>query len=88
MPGSFAAAQRVEHYEMAGYGTVQTFARLLGEKKAAELFTLTLNEEKTADKKLSLLAKSINLKARGEAGQVAACSGRSTFTFLCDRFDN
>src|SRR6476646_10565792 len=42
--GIIAAAQRVEHYEMAGYGTVQTFAKLLGEKEAAELFTLTLNE--------------------------------------------
>ena len=58
--------QRVEHYEMAGYGTVQTFAKLLGEKEAAELFTLTLNEEKAADKKLSLLAKSINVKAKAE----------------------
>jgi hypothetical protein len=51
---------------MAGYGTVQTFAKLLGEKEAAELFTLTLNEEKAADKKLSLLAKSINVKAKAE----------------------
>src|ERR1700736_2785120 len=58
--------QRVEHYEMARYGTVQTFAKLLGEKEAAELFTLTLNEEKAADKKLSLLAKSINVKAKAE----------------------
>jgi hypothetical protein len=46
--GIIATAQRVEHYEMAGYGTVQTFAKLLGEKEAAELFTLTLNEEKAA----------------------------------------
>jgi Domain of unknown function (DUF892) len=64
--GIIAAAQRVEHYEMAGYGTVQTFAKLLGEKEAAELFTLTLNEEKAADKKLSLLAKAINVKAKAE----------------------
>jgi hypothetical protein len=49
--GIIAAAQRFEHYEMAGYGTVQTFAKLLGEKEATELFTLTLNEEKAADKK-------------------------------------
>jgi ferritin-like metal-binding protein YciE len=48
-----------------GNGTVQTFAKLLGEKEAAELFTLTLNEEKAADKKLSLLAKSINVKSKG-----------------------
>jgi ferritin-like metal-binding protein YciE len=64
--GIIAAAQRVEHYEIAGYGTVQTFAKLLAEKEAAELFTLTLNEEKAADKKLSLLAKSINVKAKTE----------------------
>jgi ferritin-like metal-binding protein YciE len=64
--GIIAGAQRVEHYEMAGYGTVQTFAKLLGEKEAAELFTLTLNEEKAADKKLTLLAKSINVKAKAE----------------------
>ncbi len=40
------AAPACQHYEMAGYGTVQTFAKLLGEKEAAELFTLTLNEER------------------------------------------
>jgi ferritin-like metal-binding protein YciE len=66
MDAGIIAAPSVEHYEMAGYGTVQTFAKLLGEKEAAELFTLTLNEEKAADKKLSLLAKSINVKAKTE----------------------
>ena len=70
--GIIAAAQRVEHHEMAGYGTVQTFAKLLGEKEAAELFTLTLNEEKAADKKLSLLAKSINVKAKAEKPPASA----------------
>ena len=45
---------------------MQTFAKPLEEKEAAELFTLTLNEEKAADKKLSLLAKSINVKAKAE----------------------
>jgi Domain of unknown function (DUF892) len=70
--GIIAAAQRVEHYEMAGYGTVQTFAKLLGEKEAAELFTLTLNEEKAADKKLNLLAKSISLKAKAEKPPASA----------------
>jgi len=53
--GIIAAAQRVEHYEMAGYGTVQTFAKPLGEKEAAELFILTLNEEKAAVKKSAKL---------------------------------
>ena len=45
---------------------MQTFAKLLGEKEVAELFTLTLNQDKPADKKLSLLAKSINVKAKAE----------------------
>jgi ferritin-like metal-binding protein YciE len=62
--GLIAAAQRVEHYEMAGYGTVHNFAKLLGDEKAAELLAETLQEEKAADKKLSGLAKSINVEAR------------------------
>ena len=48
-----AAAERVEHYEMAGYGCVRTFARLLGEDQAAELLQETLDEEGAADKKLT-----------------------------------
>jgi ferritin-like metal-binding protein YciE len=59
-----AAAQRVEHYEMAGYGCVRTFARLLGYKEAADLLQTTLQEEGTADKKLSKLAETtINVEA-------------------------
>lgn len=59
-----AAAQRVEHYEMAGYGCVRTFARLLGEDAAADLLQETLNEEGAADHKLTKLAESvINVKA-------------------------
>lgn len=54
-----AAAQRVEHYEMAGYGCVRTFARLLGHKDAADLLQTTLDEEGSADKKLTKLAESI-----------------------------
>lgn len=53
-----AAAQRVEHYEMAGYGTVRTYARLLGDEKAAHLLQQTLNEEGETDKKLTRLAES------------------------------
>jgi ferritin-like metal-binding protein YciE len=52
-----AAAQRVEHYEMAGYGCVRTFARLLGEEEAADLLQETLDEEGNADKKLTKLAE-------------------------------
>lgn len=54
-----AAAQRVEHYEMAGYGCVRTFARLLGEDEAADLLQETLDEEGAADKHLTTLAESI-----------------------------
>ena len=62
--GLIAAAQRVEHYEMAGYGTVRTYAQLLGEGAAAELLQLTLEEEGATDKKLSALAESvINVEA-------------------------
>jgi ferritin-like metal-binding protein YciE len=58
------AAQKVEHYEMAGYGCVRTFAGLLGYTDAAELLQETLNEEGEADHKLTELAESvINLEA-------------------------
>ena len=54
-----AAAQRVEHYEMAGYGCVRTYARLLGYEEAADLLQETLDEEGTTDKKLTDLAETI-----------------------------
>ena len=58
------AAQRVEHYEMAGYGVVRTFANLLGDTKAADLLQRTLNEEGEADKALTALAEQvINVQA-------------------------
>jgi ferritin-like metal-binding protein YciE len=57
-----AAAQRVEHYEMAGYGTVRTFATLLGNSKAAALLGKTLKEEGDTDKKLTAAAKKLNVK--------------------------
>ncbi len=53
------AAQRVEHYEIAGYGTVRTFANMLGENEAAELLQQTLDEEGEADKLLTELAESV-----------------------------
>jgi len=62
--GLIAAAQRVEHYEIAGYGTVHNFAELLGEDDAAELLAETLEEEEAADEKLTTLAKSINVEAK------------------------
>jgi ferritin-like metal-binding protein YciE len=62
--GLIAAAQRVEHYEMAGYGTARTYAELLGDQEGAKLLALTLEEEKETDQKLTKLAKSaINVAA-------------------------
>jgi ferritin-like metal-binding protein YciE len=59
-----AAAQRVEHYEIAGYGCARTFALLLGDTKSAELLKQSLDEESAADVKLSKLALSgINQQA-------------------------
>ena len=59
-----AAAQRVEHYEIAGYGTVRTYAQILGEDKHAKLLQQTLDEEGNTDKKLTQLAESsINVEA-------------------------
>ncbi|HEX4054011.1 MAG TPA: ferritin-like domain-containing protein [Tepidisphaeraceae bacterium] len=52
-----AAAQRVEHYEMAGYGTVRTFAQRLGLEDVAQTLQQTLNEEGDADKRLTQLAE-------------------------------
>ncbi len=54
-----ATAQRVEHYEMAGYGCVRTFARLLGYDEAADLLQETLDEEGSTDKHLTDLAESV-----------------------------
>jgi ferritin-like metal-binding protein YciE len=59
-----AAAQKVEHYEIAGYGTVRTYARLLGYEEAADLLQETLDEEGETDQKLTDLAESvINVEA-------------------------
>jgi ferritin-like metal-binding protein YciE len=58
------SAQRVEHYEIAGYGTVKTFARQLGRTAFAQLLEQTLNEEKEADQKLTQLAEMLNVQAR------------------------
>ncbi|MEO6192249.1 MAG: ferritin-like domain-containing protein [Thermoanaerobaculia bacterium] len=58
------AAQRIEHYEMAGYGTVRTWAQVLGEKEHAKILQQTLDEEGDADKLLTRLAEStINVAA-------------------------
>lgn len=59
-----SAAQRVEHYEIAGYGTVIAYAELLGEAEQASLLRETLQEEKETDEKLTELAKEINAQAQ------------------------
>src|SRR5438132_454994 len=62
--GLIGAAQKVEHYEMAGYGTVRTMAEVLGHKEAARLLDQTLQEEGDADKKLTMIAKKfVNVRA-------------------------
>jgi ferritin-like metal-binding protein YciE len=64
-----SAAQRVEHYEIAAYGTVRTYAELLGEDEAVQLLEQTLEEEKETDQKLTDLASEINVKAMGEGSE-------------------
>lgn len=54
--GLIAAAQRVEHYEIAAYGTVRTFAQQLGQTEVADLLQQTLDEEHAADQKLTTIA--------------------------------
>lgn len=67
--GIISASQKVEHYEIATYGTLRQFAKTLGLKEVASLLKTTLEEEKEADKKLSKVAKkAINI----EAAQVEA----------------
>lgn len=81
--GLIAAAQRVEHYEIAGYGTVRTYAQQLGHPEQASLLQETLDEEGETDKRLTALAESsINVEAE-EAGDEESSgngSGRSGVT--------
>jgi ferritin-like metal-binding protein YciE len=64
-----ASAQRVEHYEIAGYGTARTYAELLGDNEARELLQQTLNEEAEADETLTNLAGEINVEAMEEEAE-------------------
>lgn len=57
------AAQKIEHYEIAGYGTARTWAQLLGEEEAAGLLQQTLNEEAQTDETLSKIAEQVNVSA-------------------------
>jgi ferritin-like metal-binding protein YciE len=75
--GIIVAAQKVEHYEIAGYGSARTFAHLLGQNKAAELLQATLDEESETNELLNRLAESvINPEAVTETELAGASSGR------------
>jgi ferritin-like metal-binding protein YciE len=65
--GLIGAAQHVEHYEMAGYGCVRTYAELLGHNNFAKLLQKTLDEERATDEKLTELARGINVEAEEAA---------------------
>ncbi len=62
-----SAAQRVEHYEMAAYGSVRAYAELLGQTEAAKLLEETLEEEKAADQKLTSISQKVNEAANQNA---------------------
>src|SRR5438874_10026330 len=75
--GIIVAAQKVEHYEIAGYGSVRTFAQILGKDKQAELLQETLEEESEANELLNKLAGAIvNTKALTETELATAGSSR------------
>jgi ferritin-like metal-binding protein YciE len=65
--GLISAAQRVEHYEIAGYGSARTYAELLGHTNFANLLQKTLDEERATDEKLTELARNINVQAEKAA---------------------
>jgi ferritin-like metal-binding protein YciE len=67
--GLIAAAQKVEHYEMSGYGSARTHAQILGHSDAVSLLEQTLKEEKAADRKLNTIAESmVNEEAASGSG--------------------
>ena len=85
-----AGAQKVEHYEIASYGTLAYFAELLGQEEAKRLLGETLDEEKEADEKLSTIAKSkVNRQAlmgqSGEQTEWGRRGGRSHMATAHDR---
>ena len=62
--GIISAAQRVEHYEIAAYGSARTYAELLGDREAVRLLSETLEEEKASDAKLTQVARTVNVEAK------------------------
>jgi ferritin-like metal-binding protein YciE len=67
--GLISTAQRVEHYEIAAYGSLRTWAKILGDKQAVSLLQETLDEEKETDQKLTQLAEKVNVKAAAAGGR-------------------
>jgi len=68
--GLIGAAQRVEHYEIAGYGTARAFAEVLGESEHVSLLEATLAEEEQTDEKLTKLSEEINAQAKAGGEEV------------------
>ena len=58
--GLISVAQKIKHYQMAGYGSVRTYSELLGDEEAADLLQQALDEEGVADKKLTGIARGLN----------------------------
>lgn len=71
-----AAAQKVEHYEMAGYGTLRALADQLGETEVSKLFSQTLSEEEKADSLLTQVAQPLVKKFRNEGSQAQMKASR------------
>jgi ferritin-like metal-binding protein YciE len=78
--GLISAAQRVEHYEIAGYGCVSAYAKLLGEDQAQSLLRQILEEEKETDKKLTQLSGRINIEAAEESDGGSSKSEKAATT--------
>jgi ferritin-like metal-binding protein YciE len=72
------AAQKVEHYEMAGYGTMRTWAQQMGNREVGSLLEQTLKEEEEADKKLTQVAKALYKEAMRGGGSAGGDSSRSS----------
>jgi ferritin-like metal-binding protein YciE len=73
--GLITAAQRVEHYEIALYGSLRTYAQVIGDEEAASLLQQTLDEEKEADEKLNRIAEELNHAADREGQESGDGSG-------------
>lgn len=72
-----SSAQRVEHYEMAGYGTARAFAHAVGENRVAGLLQETLDEEGDTNKKLTAISETVNAAARDGSGPIPAVTKKT-----------